>query len=88
MDLGGLALMLYQTRYCCDRIADITFGVVEERGSVDALRSSWVRSASDAMDRRPFVLRGLENAIIDFCRQFYSSIGWLGVFFALTIESA
>lgn len=32
--------------------------------------------------------RGLENAIIDFCRQLYGSIGWLGVFFALTIESA
>ena len=74
MGLGGLALMLYQTRYCCERIADITVGVVEERGCVGALRSLWVGSAPDAMDRRPFVLRGLENAMIDFCRQLYAAL--------------
>lgn len=32
--------------------------------------------------------RGLENAIIDFCRQLYGSVGWFGVFLAMTIESA
>lgn len=32
--------------------------------------------------------RGLENAIIDFLRSLYGSVGWLGVFLAMTIESA
>jgi membrane protein DedA with SNARE-associated domain len=32
--------------------------------------------------------RGLENAIIDFCRSLYGSVGWLGVLIAMTIESA
>jgi len=34
------------------------------------------------------VPRGLENAIIDFLRSLYGSVGWLGVFLAMTIESA
>lgn len=32
--------------------------------------------------------RGLENSIIDFLRSLYGSVGWLGVFLAMTIESA
>ena len=32
--------------------------------------------------------RGIENAIIDFCRSLYGSIGWLGVLIAMAIESA
>jgi len=40
------------------------------------------------IDRRESVPRGIENTIIDLCRQLYSSVGWLGVFLALTIESA
>ncbi len=32
--------------------------------------------------------RGIETAIIEFVRQLYDSVGWLGVFIALTIESA
>jgi len=34
------------------------------------------------------VPRGLENSIIDFLRSLYGSVGWLGVFLAMTIESA
>jgi membrane protein DedA with SNARE-associated domain len=32
--------------------------------------------------------RGIENSIIDFCRSLYGSVGWLGVFLAMAIESA
>lgn len=32
--------------------------------------------------------RGVENAIIDFCRSIYGSIGWLGVVIMMAIESA
>jgi membrane protein DedA with SNARE-associated domain len=32
--------------------------------------------------------RDLENAIIDFCRSLYGSVGWLGVLIAMAIESA
>lgn len=32
--------------------------------------------------------RGLETAIIDFCRSLYGSVGWLGVMIAMAIESA
>jgi membrane protein DedA with SNARE-associated domain len=34
------------------------------------------------------VPRGLENAIIDFLRNLYDHIGWLGVFIAMAVESA
>jgi membrane protein DedA with SNARE-associated domain len=34
------------------------------------------------------VPRGIENAIIDFCRSLYGSVGWLGVLIAMAIESA
>src|SRR5437763_6984735 len=40
------------------------------------------------MTREYGVPRGLENAIIDFCRSLYGSVGWLGVLIAMTIESA
>ena len=32
--------------------------------------------------------RGLETAIIEFLRRLYSSIGWLGVFVGMAVESA